>query len=533
MSRSALASFRDTFSRSSIVPLSFLAALLFALGACGPSGNNLDCAVGEFECPGGCSDLLFDSDNCGACGIACESGFSCNEGACEPGGGGACNPGDTESCYTGAFGTEGVGLCRAGTRTCPQNGTWGPCLGEVTPVTEICGNNADDNCNGVIDDESDLDGDGWTNCGGDCCDEVGGGCADPGLVNPGAFEVLGNNVDDDCDGVADNAVALCDSGLLSNSNDAFDYAAAMDLCQTTMENVPIEQRRWGVISARLTLADGNGSPNSDSRAIRNGFGATPGRAGNSLTVLSTGYAADNDDTNPSFFAFEAGEDMGTSSGVPSDWYAANGNNIPNAPGCPEPTGGNLANDTVMLEMRIRVPTNARSFSLDTNFFSAEYPEWTCSPYNDFFVVLLDSGYTGNPANPSDKNLARYTAPDMSIYPVGVNLAYGNTGLFQVCQNGETGCALGSVPGNITTCAGPTELSGTGMDMSSSGCAGISQAGGGTGWLATSGNVEPGEIITLRIAIWDTSDHVYDSVVLLDNFQWSVEASDPGTVIVID
>ena len=54
------------------------------------------------------------------------------------------------------------------------------------------------------------------------------------------------------------------------------------------------------------------------------------------------------------------------------------------------------------------------------------------------------------------------------------------------------------------------------------------AGGATGWLTTSGNVVPGETITLRFVVWDTSDHIYDSLVLLDNFQWSVDASDPGT-----
>jgi hypothetical protein len=38
------------------------------------------------------------------------------------------------------------------------------------------------------------------------------------------------------------------------------------------------------------------------------------------------------------------------------------------------------------------------------------------------------------------------------------------------------------------------------------------------------------VIKLRIAVWDTSDGMYDSLALIDNFQWSVEASTPGTVI---
>ena len=41
---------------------------------------------------------------------------------------------------------------------------------------------------------------------------------------------------------------------------------------------------------------------------------------------------------------------------------------------------------------------------------------------------------------------------------------------------------------------------------------------------TRANVVPGEIITLRIAIWDTSDHVLDSLAVFDAFQWSIETA---------
>jgi hypothetical protein len=246
-------------------------------------------------------------------------------------------------------------------------------------------------------------------------------------------------------------------------------------------------------------------------------------------------------SSPAFASFQGGMDLGTSSGMPSDWLAANNGSLPNAPGCPAPNGGTTAHDPIMLELSVRVPTNAKSFKLSTNFFSSEFPEWVCSPFNDFFVVLLDSAWTGSPANPADKNLAFYKAPTSSTYPVGVNLAYGDTGLFQVCKNGPTGCATdsGAVAGTISTCAGTADLAGTGFDGTNpspaySGdpgyCGSNNQFGGGTGWLVTSGNVVGGETIKLRIAVWDTSDGMYDSLALIDNFQWSVEASTPGTVI---
>lgn len=450
--------------------------------------------------------------------------------------GGSCEPGTTQACYTGDPSTQGVGLCRGGTQSCGSDRTWGECSGEVTPSGETCGNNVDENCNGMVDEDIDADGDGYTTCGGgDCCDATTDGCGDPALVNPGAFEAAGNNVDDNCDGTVDNAAAAnCDMGLASNSNTGLDYAKAIELCETAT----LTDGKWGVISATFTRANGMNTPDAAQRSIRPSFGSTTVQSGSSLVVLSTGNAAAPGQNNPNFAAFQPGREVGTTSGMPSDWLAANGNQVPNAPGCPDQAGGTTGYDPIMLTLQIRVPTNAKSFKLRSNFLSSEYPEWTCSPYNDFFVVLLDSTFAGTPANPADKNLATYTSPANMIYPVGVNLAHGNTGLFTVCTNGPTGCTQESVDGNITTCMANTELTGTGFDGTNPQgqgtnpgfCGANNQVGGGTGWLTTSGNVVPGEVITLRIAIWDTSDPILDSAVLIDHFEWSIEAATPGTVI---
>jgi hypothetical protein len=190
-------------------------------------------------------------------------------------------------------------------------------------------------------------------------------------------------------------------------------------------------------------------------------------------------------------------------------------------------------DPQMLTVRVKVPTNAQSFSMSANFYSSEFPEYTCSPFNDFFVVLLDSTFDGIPANPTDKNLAFYKRPGSTAQvPVGANLAHGNTGLFQQCRNGRTGC-LGNVSGTISTCASTEQLMGTGFEDPSPGnCDGGSLSGGASGWLKIAGNVKPGEIITVRIGVWDTSDPQFDSTVLIDNWQWSTELADPGTVTFI-
>jgi hypothetical protein len=65
----------------------------------------------------------------------------------------ACMPGATRSCYDGPAGTQGVGICHAGTQTCNLVGTdasWGPCVGEVLPAPDMC-DGIDRLCNGSPD----------------------------------------------------------------------------------------------------------------------------------------------------------------------------------------------------------------------------------------------------------------------------------------------------------------------------------------------------------------------------------------------
>lgn len=45
-----------------------------------------------------------------------------------------------------------------------------------------------------------------------------------------------------------------------------------------------------------------------------------------------------------------------------------------------------------------------------------------------------------------------------------------------------------------------------------------------------GNVVPGEVIELRLAIWDTGDGFFDSDVVLDHFRWSFDVVAPGVTI---
>jgi hypothetical protein len=455
------------------------------------------------------------------------AGPVCDEadGQCYP----ECEPGDADECYDGMPVTLDVGACHGGSRTCGVTGTWGTCTGQTLPGDEICDNDIDEDCDGSLL-AVDQDGDGWNTCDGDCCDDEIIGCVDANLVNPGAFEVEGNEVDDDCDGMTDEATPSCDSGLASDSNNALHYASALDLCQTTEEDAPLPERSWGVISAELTLANGENMPLPVQRSIRPNFGdGIMPSGGESLVVLSSGRAAAPGQTSPSFASFESGENLNTSVTAPADWLIANGGKFPEScednPNLPPPDTN--ANDSAMLKLRVRVPTNARSFSTRMFFFSAEYPEWVCSQYNDFFVALIDSAGVGNP---SDKNIAVYD-DGQTLWPVGLNILTVAPGLFTVCQSGLIGCQAGLQ--NVMFeegCDAPELLLGTGFDELDTGesCNGANfPVGGGTGWLEMSGNVEPGEVMEIRFALWDAGGHLFDALVLLDDWRWSLDAASPG------
>jgi hypothetical protein len=377
----------------------------------------------------------------------------------------------------------------------------------------------------------DLDGDGWTTCEGDCCDAIGTVCSEsPQLVNPGAFDVPGNMLDDDCDGTMDNPIAACDDALTTDSQDPEDYARAIDLCRF-VDEAPADpmDRRWGLVEANLSLTDGTGAPHMEGHSIRPDFGPSILPQGNAtMAVFSSGHAADATDTSPDFVSPQDGVDFGTGIGIPAptDWLAAHGDTFPNPLGCPDPWS-NEAHDAQMLTLRVRAPTNARSFTFKFNFFSSEYPEWVCSTFNDFFVALIDSDATNNPA---DKNLAVWD-DGSTTFPVGINLVESAAGLFTVCENGETGCR-GSLQSNYTDCSDPGALLGTGFDVGDGICpvGSMGANGGGTGWLEVAGNVAGGEIITVRMAIWDGSGHLFDSTVLVDDWQWSLDAATPGIYI---
>jgi hypothetical protein len=83
-------------------------------------------------------------------GTTSSTGSSVTSSTAGSGGGMLCTPGAMATCYDGPAGTEGVGICHAGARTCAVDGLgWSACMGEVLPQMEDCTTPTDENCDGT------------------------------------------------------------------------------------------------------------------------------------------------------------------------------------------------------------------------------------------------------------------------------------------------------------------------------------------------------------------------------------------------
>lgn len=300
------------------------------------------------------------------------------------------------------------------------------------------------------------------------------------------------------DQVNPNAPA-CDQGLAVDG-DIDSFLRAINLCQRADE----AGAQWGVLDAVFSRDVGRGdrSPGDMQHGILSSFGAVIGpRHGAALGALSTGWAREfNGETGQRPFQHGQGPGLGVGE-VPDEFGGFDAD----------------AFDLVNLRVRLRVPSNARGFSFDFNFFTSEWPHYLPSRYNDHFIVWMTSA-----AHPQGVNLSF----DAVGRPVSVNL-----GFFDRCVDGAvTGCA-GESGTRIASCgAGISELGGTGFGLMGPGCgAGDVTMGGSTGWLTTRVPATGGEVVTLEFALWDEYDTNRDSLVLLDHFRWEADpVDDPET-----
>lgn len=501
---------------------------------CKPSATNVDGNGCEHDggCPSG--EIPCGAGNRQCCTVSCPSGLVLNNSVTPPvcdnrtcaacaSTGKACvtssTPGDVQCCssYPSCVAT----VCLSHPECC-STGWTAACVSYAQSMCSVqcVGVGAASTCAVCYHDQYDHDGDGYTYASpalggasftGDCMDCSGGGTDDAKWVNPGAIEIASNTVDDDCDGNVDNAPTACDNdaSLALASTDGFDYAKSLGLCSL---NPPAG--KWGVTLADLKAPNGTTTPGSTSYGITHAFGAFNVQEGSRMAVLSTGTARPStgvDNTGfikPKYLYNCSGTRSSSCTRGSKEWMvdSAYPSGFPkNKAGCPNPSSGSQANDVSGLRMQIRVPTNVKSFSYKLNYLSSEFSEWVCSKYNDSMVTLLTST---NPANITNwATNSGNIAFDMNGSPINVNNNY-----FVVTSQAA--------------------LAGTGMEGTN--CWDLVSnrkvvCGGATGWLLNSAPVDPGETIDIRYGIWDTSDHIYDSTVLLDAWQWSTNSAAISTI----
>ncbi|HVW25463.1 MAG TPA: MopE-related protein [Polyangiaceae bacterium] len=125
--------------------------------------------------------------------------------------------GNTQACYDGPSGTNNVGICRGGTQQCTAvlgsgKASWGTCVGEVLPATETC-NGLDDDCDGKIDDVA--------GAGAQCC--PGGSCG-VGICKAGTQQCSGGTLQ--CVGAVSPGIEVC-NGLDDDCNGKVDDVATV------------------------------------------------------------------------------------------------------------------------------------------------------------------------------------------------------------------------------------------------------------------------------------------------------------------
>jgi hypothetical protein len=436
--------------------------------------NELDCEpMNKLVSPGHqeqCGNG-FD-DNCNGM-IDEEGALDCRDYFIDVDGDGAGDP-DTQRCLCLADGDHTVNLSGDCDDTTPL----------ISPLLPETCDDSDNNCNLLVDEGCDDDDDGYCDAGmaiggagfPSTCANGGGDCYDySGLVHPGATEIPGDGLDNDCDGdwageSGGSVEPNCSGACTGTSIDA--ALCAMEICYggyvgTAQIYSPTGHDTTGAYSAIQHYGNGNND-------------LVP-FAGDSYFIMASGMV----DT-----------------GNHQDYLGGFGT-------APDPfaTDGYDMQDAVEFSVQLTAPPGVTGFSIDYIFMSVEYEEWIGSSFNDKFYIIMNGGQTTN----GQDQVINFTE-------------CSNPGVYSDFQNANgQWCYIAINTAFSEPCSNwTTDIAGTGYECN------IGE-GSSTGWLTTTQSVQPGESFELRFHIHDTSDQIYDSGVILDNFQWQGGTVTSGTV----
>jgi hypothetical protein len=398
----------------------------------------------------------------------------------EPGAGG-CIPYyvDNDGDGFGTFETKAC-LCEAG-KDLPHVLKFGDCNDADLAISpgagEVC-DDIDNDCDGVIDEGCDEDNDGWCNIHvpsvgfPTTCPFGEGDCYDGSeAVNPGMLEDPSDGVDNNCNGEVDEP-AQCPGQCTGHTVDA--YLCALEMCYgPAIMGASFSSPTGDSIDSAWEAVSHFGNP---------GNGLSPW-AGNSYGLLASGPATGTSHST----------DLPGGGSTP-DQYAKDGYST---------------FDNIEFKITLKAPINALGFSIDYIFFSEEYEEYIGTSFNDkFYIILTAPQTTGGQAK-----VVNYTACS------NPNAYYDFT------LNGQKWCYIAINTAFSEPCSNPsTNISGTGYECGPP----DSAHGSSTGWLVTTHEIKGGEQFEIKFHIHDTSDGIFDSEVILDNFHWLSTPFTPGT-----
>jgi len=351
-------------------------------------------------------------------------------------------------------------------------------------AVETAGNGEDDDCDGQVDeppdDQLDQDGDGFTPAQGDCRDF-------DASANPDAIEEPDDGLDNDCDGQVDEVGCAC-TPTTGATLTAMACAAEIACAAGALQDQDVASPSGDDLTGAWTAVSHFGAATND---------LLP-KAGPSYALLATGPA------------------MGSSHSTDLPGYGSWTD-----PYSSSDDGHDVAEWTVTLT----APANAKGFSVDYVFFSEEYDDYVGTPYNDKFYILMQAPQTTSgqkrvinftdcrdPSGYHDLSGAACPLPSGTCCYIAINTALSEC------------CWVDGCPDGTWT----TDIAGTGYSCAASSMFDSDGSGSSTGWLTTSWPIQPSETFTLTFHVHDTSDGIYDSEVLLDNFRWHSTTTAPGT-----
>jgi pimeloyl-ACP methyl ester carboxylesterase len=247
--------------------------------------------------------------------------------------------------------------------------------------------------------------------------------------------------------------ALAQSGLYNYPSGALTAAAIVPLDATQALDI-----------ASAVVNDAVYTGNASAAAILNSFGVIQPNKGSSFVLLSSGVAG-------------AGQtEPGTSFGTP----------------------GLVGFDLAQLTLKLNVAQSVSTITFDYNFFTAEFPDYVGTIFNDTFQAFI-----------TDKNgkreVARASVNSSAFYAASGSVT-GGTGFHLFTPN----------PSGVDTSFG----------------SGLPDAGA-TRFQSAAFQVESDGVVTLEFVIEDRGDGILDSAVLLDNVNVSsVEIVDPNPELLV-